>query len=240
MKQIISIVFLTFSVFLSNAQVQYRQFKKEIKQEISINYALQLPDNYDKIEKEWPLILFLHGSGERGDDLEKVAIHGPLKYVREGHKIDAIIVAPQCPDNQYWGDVDFIVPLISDLEENYAIDTTRIYITGLSMGGYGTWFYSLKHSEIFAAIAPVCGPTFRTFPRNANVIKDKPIWIFHGAKDDVVDVSESEAMYEALKNAGGNPKLTIYPEANHDSWTETFNNPLFYEWLLSKTLKNEN
>lgn len=190
-------------------------------------YLLYLPDGYSKEEK-YPLLVFLHGAGERGDDLELVKIHGPPKLIEAGHDFPFIIVSPQVPLDEWWSP-DIVVWLTKEIIENYSVDTERVYLTGLSMGGFGTWRTATKYPEMYAAIAPICGGGD---PSKAHLIKDVPVWVFHGAKDDVVPISRSEEMYDGLKEYG-NIEFTVYPEANHDSWTATYENPKLYEWLLS-------
>jgi predicted peptidase len=202
--------------------------KVEIKVEVS--YLVYLPEGYDTEKgKEWPLLLFLHGAGERGDDLEKVKVHGPPKLIAEGRKFPFIVVAPQCPTD-YWWSAYLTKPVLDDVMGAFRVDVDRVYVTGLSMGGYGTWDLAAKYPEMFAAAAPVCGGGE---PERAAKMKDLPLWVFHGAKDEVVKIEESEKMVKAVEEAGGDVKLTVYPEAGHDSWTETYNNPELYEWFLS-------
>lgn len=194
-----------------------------------LNYLLYLPDNYNNTEK-FPLVLFLHGSGERGDDIEKVKTHGPPKLISQGKKFSFILVSPQCPENKRW-DPEQLSMLLDEIEKNYKIDKNRIYITGLSMGGYGAWKIAQTFPDRFAAIIPVCGGGDFL---NACVIKHLPIWVFHGSLDKVVSIQESERMVNTLKRCDGNVKFTVYPEAKHDSWTETYNNPAVYEWMLNQ------
>jgi len=195
-------------------------------------YLLYLPDGYSDEEK-YPLLVFLHGAGERGDDLELVKIHGPPKLIEAGHDFPFIIVSPQVPLDEWWSP-DTVVWLTKEIMDNYSVDTERVYLTGLSMGGFGTWRTTTKYPEMYAAIAPICGGGD---PSKAHLIKDVPVWVFHGAKDDVVPIKRSEEMYDALKEYG-NIEFTVYPEANHDSWTKTYENPKLYEWLLSHKRKS--
>ncbi len=206
-----------------------------------LNYQLYLPPSYKPGGKErWPLMLFLHGAGERGTDVKHVALHGPLSMVKQGTNFPFIIVAPQCPANQTW-DSEALIQLLNEMEGRHAVDTNRVYLTGLSMGGYGTWKLGLAQPERFAALVPICGGgnmiDVILGPRDKpDAFKTLPIWAFHGAKDDVVPVNESERMVGQLKKLGvKDVKLTIYPEANHNSWTETYNNPELYEWLLKQS-----
>ena len=190
-------------------------------------YLLYLPKDYNE-SKKYPLLVFLHGAGERGDDLELVKIHGPPKLIKAGKDFPFIIVSPQVPLGEYWSP-DTVVWLTKNIMEKYSVDTERVYLTGLSMGGFGTWETATKYPEMYAAIAPICGGGDAS---KAEKLKDQPIWVFHGAKDDIVDISYSKKMYDALKKYG-NIEFTVYPEAMHDSWTATYDNPKLYEWLLS-------
>ena len=177
-------------------------------------------------------MMFLHGAGERGDDLNLVKDHGPPKLASEGKDFPFVIISPQCPRNVSWSNkVDDLNALLDHIIANYEVDQSRVYLTGLSMGGYVTWKLASENPERFAAIAPICGGGERRSARRR--LKNMPIWVFHGAKDDVVPLENSEEMVEALKKAGNdNVKFTVYPDADHDSWTETYNNPRLYEWFL--------
>ena len=209
---------------------------KEIRVSVKADYLLYLPEDYSTSEKEWPLILFLHGAGERGNDIEKVKVHGPPKLIaKENKQFPFVIVSPQCPEDEWWSSgkqVEILNALLDDIVSRYRIDKSRIYLTGLSMGGFGTWALATAYPDRFAAIAPICGGGNRHFVRR---ISHLPIWVFHGALDQTVLLEESEEMVEALERAGNKPKFTIYPEAAHDSWTETYENPELYEWFLEHT-----
>lgn len=208
--------------------------KMHRKVTMELEYLLSLPKEYDKDRgKAWPLMVFLHGAGERGSDINKVKVHGPAKLIEQGKEFPFIIVSPQCPENQWWPNrVETVMALIDEISEKYRVDPKRIYLTGLSMGGYGTWAIASTFPNRFAAIVPICGGGQ---PYLAANLKSVPIWAFHGAKDPVVPLNESERMVNAVKAFGGNAKLTVYPEAQHDSWTETYNNPDLYEWLLKQS-----
>lgn len=204
--------------------------KLESKVDVTLDYWLYLPDDYANQEK-WPLLLFLHGAGERGDDLEMVKVHGPPKLIeKEGKKFPCLVVSPQCPENRWWEPLE-LVALIDDLCAKHKVDRDRIYCTGLSMGGFGTWALAARIPERLAAIAPICGGGE---PYWAGRCKNVPMWVFHGANDTAVPLARSEQMVEAVKNAGGNARFTVYPDAGHDSWTETYENPAFYEWLFAQ------
>ena len=195
---------------------------------IVLGYLLYLPDGYDE-GAEWPLVLFLHGSGERGDSLDLVALHGPPRLVREGHAFPFILASPQQPLGGRWS-ADTLTVLLDDLMERYHVNEDRIYVTGLSMGGQGTYRLAEATPERFAAIAPVCG---RISPGDSERLRNLPTWIFHGMRDDVVPPQLSIDKFEAIRAAGNEEVgLTLYPDANHDSWTRTYENPDVYDWLL--------
>jgi len=210
-----------------------QSFEKETKKSMQINYLLYLPDQYLESKVHWPLILFLHGAGERGDDLEKVKIHGPPKLIaREGREFPFVIVSPQCPEDDWWSNelqIETLNVLLNDIISRYRIDKQRIYVTGLSMGGFGTWRLAIEYPDKFAAIAPICG---KGNPAKAARISHLPVWVFHGADDKIVPLKSSQEMVEALEKAEGNVKFTVYPDAGHDSWTQTYNNPELYQWFL--------
>jgi predicted peptidase len=196
---------------------------------VQMGYLLYLPKDYDTKES-WPLVLFLHGSGERGDDLELLKKHGPPKLISEGKDFPFIVVSPQCPQSQSWRAIE-LTALLDEVTRTQKVDQDCIYVTGLSMGGFATWELAAFTPERFAAIAPICGGGDPGWTRRFTHL---PTWAFHGAKDKGVPVERTQEMIHALTKDGGTPKLTIYPEAEHDSWTETYNNPEFYEWLLAQ------
>lgn len=198
---------------------------------VTLNYLLYLPKDYDK-KDAWPLVLFLHGAGERGDDLNLVKKHGPPKLIEEGKDLPFIVVSPQCPkDNSWTWQLRELTALVDDLTARYKVDKDRIYLTGLSMGGFGTWALAAYQPDRFAAIIPICGGGEMLMTRRLTQV---PIWAFHGAKDPVVPLRRSEELVQALERAKGNVKLTVYPDALHDSWTATYDNPDVWEWLLAQ------
>jgi predicted peptidase len=211
--------------------------KFQRNRKLAVNYLLFLPERFSaRSRKRWPLLLFLHGAGERGSDLKKIVIHGPLKNVKEHPDLPFILVAPQCPEGELWSN-DLLLALLDEVCRTCAVDTNRVYLTGLSMGGYGTWNLGLAHPARFAAIAPICGggefvPILLTPDKAA--LKSLGVWAFHGAKDTVVPVEESQRMIAFLKQNGvRDVNLTIYPDAGHDSWTEAYKDPELYRWLLA-------
>ncbi len=224
-------------------------FEKTITKKVAYQYLLALPTGYDAAyDKKWPMILFLHGSGERGSDPWLVAKHGPAKLLRESPLSPAgkalaenfIVVSPQCPGGAWWDD-DAIGALLDEIAAKHRVDPKRTYLTGLSMGGYGTWSYAIKNPSRFAAIVPICGGGEPSMVRRMarlrkNDLTTLGVWVFHGAKDPTVPLEESQQMVDALKKAAvTDVQFTIYPEAKHDSWTETYANPELYAWLLKHT-----
>ena len=206
--------------------------------ELTARFLLYLPEGYqEKKEAKWPLIIFLHGAGERGGDLNRVKVHGPPKLVDKGQKFPFVIISPQCPKDRKWDDAMLTV-LLDHACQKYRVDANRLYLTGLSMGGYGSWSLGVALCHRFAAIAPICGggsfiDIYNASEANGKALRSLGVWAFHGAKDTVVPLSESEKMVGALKKFGHpNPKLTVYPNARHDSWTTTYDNPELYRWFL--------
>ncbi|MEM7697625.1 MAG: prolyl oligopeptidase family serine peptidase [Verrucomicrobiota bacterium] len=198
-----------------------------------LDYLLHLPPDYEtKSEQQFPLVIFLHGAGERGSDLNQVATHGPPQLARSGRKFPFILVSPQCPAESWWT-MQPVDQLIDHIEETLRVDPERIYLTGLSMGGYGTWHFAALDPHRFAAIAPVCGGGI---PYHMRKLGHLPIWVFHGAQDSVVRLEESERLVGLLQKKGNEAvKLTVYPEAGHDSWTEAYLTDELYTWMLSHT-----
>lgn len=241
MKKLFLLVSVIFCFGInSSAQTTTRnKFDQKIEIPVKLGYVLYKPEEYSKSKKDYPLIVFLHGAGERGTDLEKVKVHGPFKYMKDGHKIDAVIMAPQCPKGTYW-QPEKVAALTRKIIKENQIDPSRVYLTGLSMGGYGVWATGGKYPELFAAMAPICGAIYRPIYTNAFHLKEMPIWVFHGAMDDVVNPENSNKMVKALLDAGNKTvKYTVYPFANHNSWTKTYNNPEFYEWMLKQQKKDK-
>jgi predicted peptidase len=227
----------------TSAPLPSEKFEFSITRKGGLKYLLYLPKGYEaNKEKRWPLMLFLHGAGERGSDVQRVAIHGPMSLVKGGKDFPFIIVAPQCPDGERWQN-DSLLKLLDHAEKKFSVDTNRVYLTGLSMGGYGVWALGVAHPERFAAIAPICGGgqvidvILAGYGKPVNPVKRLPVWAFHGAKDPTVPLEESERMMGAMKRIDATEaKLTVYPDAEHNSWTETYNNPEFYNWLLKHEL----
>jgi predicted peptidase len=225
----------------SNGMQTAQKFSVTETRTLAADYLLYLPADYAADSgKRWPLIFFLHGAGERGTNVWMVAKHGPAKVDTRTTDFPFIVVSPLCPDGQIWSK-DLLFALLDNVEKNYAVDTHRVYLTGLSMGGFGAWDLALDQPEKFAAVAPISGGgetiliTLAQFydPVKLAQLKSLPIWAFHGGKDPVVATAESEHMVNALKQIGCmNVQLTIYPEAKHDAWTQTYANPELFDWFL--------
>ncbi len=230
----------------NNVFVSWRDDQKEAFADV--RYLLYAPDEFDldawgpskrRGSVKWPLVLFLHGLGESGHDLSRVKIHGLPRLADAGAKFPFILVAPQCelPElkdetpgayRQAWN-LQLLAALLDHLQESLPVDRQRVYVTGLSMGGFGTWRLLSHAPDRFAAAMPICGGGD---PAAAKAIARTPIWCFHGALDDVVDISESQRMVTAVRAAGGQVKFTVYNDLAHDSWTRTYDNPQAIAWLL--------
>lgn len=208
-------------------------------------YRLLTPERLEAA-KRYPLVLFLHGAGERGTDNEAQLKHGVPEFLQPAvrWKYPCFLAAPQCPSGQWWTDwserqqaelptepLRMAIELLNRLERDYSIDAARIYVTGLSMGGFGTWDLLWRLPQKFAAAVPICGGGHvADAPRIAHV----PVWAFHGALDDVVSVSYSRTMIDVLRRAGGQPRYTEYPDVGHDSWTPAYRAPGLFDWLFAQ------
>lgn len=224
----------------------------------TLPYRILYPEGYDAKEK-YPILFFLHGAGERGNDNEKQLVHGASLFLADSVRSNfpAIVVFPQCPSNSFWSNVDIqqvgsqrefnfhtgakptnamrmLLKLIDQVVKNEAVDKQRIYVGGLSMGGMGTYEALRRRPRLFAAAFAICGGD-----NTANVAKYSrvPLWIFHGEQDDVVPATHSRVIVEELRRLGVSPKHTFYPDANHNSWDAAFSEPDFLPWLFSHMKK---
>lgn len=222
----------------------------------TLKYQILYPENFD-VNKKYPLLLFLHGAGERGNDNQKQLIHGASMFKKNAKDYPALYIFPQCPENSYWAKVDIersengivslkfedsgeptepmslVIDMMDSLAEKTFVNTDRIYVGGLSMGGMGTFEILSRRPEMFAAAFPICGGGN---PASASkYAKNVDIWVFHGAKDSIVLPGFSTEMVIALMKAGGNPKYTLYKNANHNSWDTAFAEPDFLTWIFSKS-----
>lgn len=221
--------------------------------DVTIRYLLFVPKDYRPSGQKWPLMLFLHGYGEcSADDISRVKIHGPPKIVENRADFPFILVSPQLPPpiardpdkpnaerrsqdvleivRRAWKPEE-LVQLLDHVLVNTNADPERVYVTGLSMGGFGTWRLAATYPDRFAAAVPICGGGEPE--KLADGLRRIPIWAFHGAQDPTVPLAKSQSMVDAVKRAGGDVKLTIYPDAAHNSWEETYDNQAVYDWLLS-------
>jgi len=175
------------------------------------------------------LLLFLHGSAERGDDRSLLKHHGPLKHIDEGQAFPFIVLAPQCPHEDSWLP-EALSDLLDDICTRCLVDTDRMYVTGFSMGGFGTWDMAHAYPDRFAAIAPIAGYGDRA---DMARIARLPVWAFNGARDYEGAEASHRAAVEALRAAGGQPRYTVYADADHDAWSRAYADPELYQWLLS-------
>ncbi len=190
-----------------------------------------LPREYTQRSERWPLLIFLHGSGERGTDLEKVKVHGPPKLVAQGAAYPCIVVSPQLEESARWWDAERLHKLLGALKTRLHVDPQRCVGTGLSLGGFGMWQWATNHPRDLAAIAPVCG--FGD-PAKVAAMRGVPVRGYHGDQDTVVPLAPHVACVEALRAAGGTASLTIYPGVGHDSWTPAYQDPGLLPWLLAQ------
>lgn len=219
------------------------------KMEHKLPYRLLKPKDYDP-KKSYPLVVFLHGAGERGSDNANQMKHGVPQFASEANRTayPCFLIAPQCPTGKQWVGVDWsaaahsmpkdpassaalTLGLIAELQKEFPIDSKRIYLTGLSMGGYGTWDLIARRPELFAAAVPVCGGGDE---KTAATIAKLPIWAFHGDKDGAVPVARSRNMIAAIEKAGGAAKYTEYAGVGHDSWNKAYSDAKMFEWLFSQ------
>ena len=222
---------------------------------VTYHYQVYVPADWSK-KKRWPVILFLHGAGERGGDgLIQTEVGIGTAIRRHAERVPAIVVFPQCLKDRWWPEPEMQAQALKALDEamkEFNGDTSRVYLTGISMGGYGTWAIAANNPSRFAALAPVCGGV-RTPPRVAipsgtpdadkasdpyqaiaQKVGSTPVWVFHGGADTVVPVSESQKMVEALKATGGKVRYSEYEGVGHNSWDKAYSEPEFFSWLLSQ------
>jgi len=195
-------------------------------------YAVFVPRDYDP-HKAWPLVVFLHGSGERGSDGFLQTDVGIGHAIRQNaDRFPCIVVMPQCPKKVWWDKAFDDIDLATSLTmKEYTIDKRRVYLTGLSMGGFATWVYGADHVDRFAALMPICGGGR---PQDAPKLAKVPIWAFHGALDKTVNPQESRRMVEAVKKAGGDVRYTEFPNDEHNSWDDAYGDAKAIRWLLSQ------
>lgn len=214
-------------------------FEGRIERPVRLAYLIHRPAApAPNPTRAWPLLIFLHGAGERGDNLDQVAVHGPPKLVKDRPDFPFVVVSPQCPADRTWN-VEELEALLAHLLTTENVDPDRVCLTGLSMGGYGTWAWIGAHPERFAAAVPICGGgdpigVWLSGGTRRATLSRLPLWVFHGAKDNVVPLAESERMIDAYRRIGNQPKLTVDPNAGHDSWSAAYANPELFDWLLQQ------
>ncbi len=235
MKRSLLFSFLVIAMIgptISSAQQSVQTQQAEERE--PLRYLFYSPDRSEADNQQtFPLVLFLHGGGEGGSDIEKVKKHGLPKLIDAGQDFPFYVVSPQNPsETQFWDDQQ-LIRLLDEVLAKHPIDASRVYLTGLSRGGYGAWRLAIQNPNRFAALVPISGGGPLPYVKR---IKHIPIWAFHGEQDPVIPVEESRRLIDALRKAGGNAKLTVYPEAEHDAWTRTYENPELYTWLLNQRI----
>lgn len=251
---LITLLFISFSALAQNLSVYEKHLF--IQNTDTLPYRLLLPENYNAAKK-YPLIFFMHGAGERGNDNEKQLVHGAKLFLKEEVRKNfaAIIVFPQCPEKSFWSNVDFKTDsngkrifnfqsaaapslgmklanaLLLQVIKKYPVNKKQVYVGGLSMGGMGTFEIAARNPKLFAAAFPICGGGD---PATAKKMRKIKWWVFHGAQDDVVPPSFSQTMVDALRKAHAKVQFSLYPNANHNSWDAAFAEPDLLKWLFAQ------
>lgn len=198
-------------------------------------YIAYIPEN---LSDHPALLIQLHGAGERGkggEELDRVLVHGFSKTANDANLKDCILVMPQCPENSFWvAKIESIRKFIDQMIEKYSVDTDRIYLCGLSMGGFGTWYTAMAYPDLFAAIAPCCGGGMAW---NAGTLLKIPVWAFHGLNDTCVSPNQTVEMIEALKGSNPSLKYDLYEGVGHDSWVKAFTEETLNWFLAQKKAK---
>lgn len=226
----------------NSAYAQHAEPGKQIEMSLatsdggSIGYLMYLPKRYDPAGDAMPLMLFLHGRGESNGPLAIVAQWGPPMMAAKGEDLPFILVSPQCPREDSWSSAvqqKRIVELLDHIASTYKVDKTKVSLTGLSMGGYGSWRLAADHPERFSAVVPICGGGK---PEDADKLKALPIWVFHGQEDKGVPISKSIEMVDAIKGAGGDKiRFTTLEHVGHNCWSAAYATPEVFQWMLSHT-----
>jgi predicted peptidase len=212
------------------------EFQGTVTRKVQMKYLLFMPQGYNTDQK-WPLIMYLHGGSRRGNDIEKLreAGYGLPAIVEKEKSFPFVVLSPQCPDGEFWTDTEPLMALLDEVLKKYSIDPTRVYLTGHSMGGFGTWYLAYKHPERFAAIAPMSAPFVIT--GWADKLKDMPIWAFHGAKDNLVPIDGPEELINALKALGNDVRFTLLADRDHYI-LDVYENQELYSWFLQHRLND--
>ena len=208
----------------------YTKHRWKTETHFPFQYVQYLPKDFDP-KKNYPLVFFLHGAGERGEDLELGSRHGFMKHVREGREYPFIFVAPLCPADRYWGCyTESLLAFLDEICETLPVDRDRVYLTGLSMGGTGTFMLAMADPGRFAAIAPICGSGICW---NGGILKDLPVLMYHGDCDHIVPIQESVTMLNAINKNGGNAQLKICNGIKHGVWNVAYDGDELVNWFLS-------
>jgi predicted peptidase len=242
MKRTIILYFITVFLLISGCAAQSSsQLIEDEKETVTVEnlrYYLYYPEEYEsEKDKDFGLLLFLHGGGESGDSLATLKSNGPPKLIAEGKQFPFLILAPQNPYKKKWWNTRAVMQLLDTVIENNRVDRKRIYLTGLSRGGAAAWELAVQYPEKFAAMAVVCGMT--PIPYASWINRSMPIWVFHGTEDKSVPYSESEEMVKKLKAMGYNVKFTSYEGVGHNSWVKAYTTEGLYEWFTGHEKKTE-
>lgn len=236
-KFLLFIVLIVFQGCASQSRPKLVDAVQETVVKESLGYYLYYPEDYDENgEKEYPLLLFLHGGGESGESLATVKRNGPPKLIAQGKKFPFLILAPQNPHRKKWWNTRALAQLLDTIVANNRVDKGRLYLTGLSRGGGAAWEMAVQYPKKFAALAVVCG--MAPLPYASWLDKKTAIWVFHGEKDESIPVSESVDMVNRLKEMGYNVRFTKYPDVGHDAWIQAYNTEELYEWLMRQSRKD--
>lgn len=236
-KQTIIIICL-FSVQSCSAQSQLISDEKETVSVEKIEYYLYFPKGYEEEKNDkFPLLLFLHGGGESGGELEELKTNGPPKLLAEGKEFPFLILAPQNPYKKKWWNTRAVMQLLDTIIATNRVDTDRIYLTGLSRGGGAAWELAVQYPDKFAALAVVCGMT--PVPYASWINKNMPIWVFHGTEDKSIPISESENMVKRLEEMGYDVTFTRYEGVGHNAWVKAYTTEELYTWFMKQKLIRE-
>ena len=232
MNKLICCICIFYSFLACKGQPNLIEDQLETVNLETLRYYLYYPSDYEtKSNKDFPLLLFLHGGGESGGDLTDLQINGPPKMIVDGKEFPFLILAPQHPHKRKFWNTNAVVQLLDTVVKNNRVDNKRIYLTGLSRGATASWELVVQYPDKFAAMAVVCGMT--PLPYASWINKQMPIWVFHGEDDPVILVKESEEMVSKLKSMGYQVTFTKYPDVGHDAWTKAYQNDELYSWFMS-------
>ena len=222
-----------FAQVKQNHQIAEEHFSLQVSRSVSDNYLLYLPQGYSWKKQQWPLLIFLHGSGSAIQDIEKIRTTGPPSLFEQGMNSEFVLLAPQLHDNLPW-DIERTYALIKKVISEYKVDASRIYVTGLSRGGFGTWELAVDHPKLFAAVVPISARDIPAVER----LTSSNLWIFHGGDDDGVPWQGSQFMFNRLENTGANVNFSLYDGVGHNAWDRAYNDPALWQWLLAQTNEN--